>query len=62
MSEEDIAVEAQAFVANESSKCSLLVGEEVGGGELGQQVVQYIGDSAATCNMTQDADGITNCR
>ena len=36
--------------------------EEVGGGELGKQVVQYIADSAATCNMTPDADGLTNYR
>ena len=40
----------------------MIVGEEVGGEELGKQVVQYIADSAATCNMTPDADGITNCR
>ena len=39
-----------------------MVGEEVGGGELGKQVVQYIADSAATCNMTPDADGLTNYR
>ena len=37
-----------------------MVGELVGGGELGKQVVQYIADSAATCNMTPDADGFTN--
>ena len=39
-----------------------MVGEEVEGGELGKQVVQYIADSAATCSMTLDADGLTNCR
>ena len=29
---------------------------------LDKQVVQYIADSAATCNMTPDADGLTNYR
>ena len=62
MSEEYLAVEAQAFVAKETDKCRVVLGEEVGGGELGKQVVQYIVDSAATCNMTPDADGITNYR
>ena len=62
MSEEDLAVEAQAFVAKETGKCSVMVGEEVGGGEPGKQVVQYITDSAATCDMTPDADGLTNYR
>ena len=28
----DVAVEAQAFVAKETGKCSVMVGEEVGGG------------------------------
>ena len=32
------------------------------GGELGKQVVQYVADSAATCNRTSDADGLTNYR
>ena len=62
MSEEDLAVEAQAFVAKKTGKCRVVVGEEVGGGELGKQLVQYMGDSAATCNMTPDADGLTNYR
>ena len=39
-----------------------MVGEEVGGGELGKQVTQYIADRAETCNMTPDADGPTNYR
>ena len=39
MSEEDLAVEAEAFVVKETGKCSVMVGEEVGGGELGKQVV-----------------------
>ena len=60
MSEEDLAVVAQAFVAKGTGKCRMIVGEEVGGGELGKQVVQYIADSAVTCNMTPGADGITN--
>ena len=62
MSEEDLAVEAQAFVAKETGKCSMMVREEVGGGELGKEIVQYIADSVATCNMKQDADGLTNYR
>ena len=62
MSEEDLAVEAQAFVAKETGKCRMMIGEEVGGGELGKQVVQYIADSAATYSMTPDADGLTNYR
>ena len=60
MPEEDLAVEAQAFVVKETGKCRVMVGEEVGGGELGKQIVQYIADSAATCNITPDSDGLTN--
>ena len=41
---------------------SVMAREEVGGGELGKQVVQYIADSASTCNTTQDASGFTNYR
>ena len=59
MSEEDLAVEGQAFVAKETEKCSVMVGEEVGGGNLGKQVVQYIADSVATLTITRDADGFT---
>ena len=62
MSEEDLAVEAQAFVAKETGKCRVMSGGKVGGGELGKQVVQYIADSAATCHMTPYADGLTNHR
>ena len=62
MSEEDFAVEAQALVAKKTGKCSVLVEEEVGGGELGKQVVQYIADSAATCNTMPDINGLTNYR
>ena len=36
MAEEDLAVEAQAFVAKEIDKCSVMVGKEVHGGELGR--------------------------
>ena len=60
MSEEDLAVEARAFVTKEIGKCSGIVGEDVEGGELGKQVVQYIAVSAATCNMTPVTDGLTN--
>ena len=49
---------SQAFVSKETGKCSVMAREEVGGGELVKQVVQYIADSAATCNMTPDADGL----
>ena len=62
LSEEDLAVEAQVFVAKETGKCSVMVGEEVGSGELGKQVVQYIADSVAACNVTPDADGLTSYR
>ena len=62
MSEEDLTVEAQAFVAKETSNGSVMIGEEVGGEELGKKVVQYIADSAATCNMTPDADDLTTHR
>ena len=62
MSETNRAVEAQTFGAKETGKCRAMVGEEVGGGELGKQVVQSIADSAATCHMTPDADGLTNYR
>ena len=60
MPEEDLTVEAQAFVAKKTGKCSVMVGEDVGGGVLGKQVVEYIADSAATRNLTPDADDSTN--
>ena len=62
MSLEDFSVEARAFVAQETSKYRVMVGEEVGSGELDKQVVQYIAGSAATCNMTPDPNGLTNYR
>ena len=62
MSEEDLAVEAQAFVAKETGKCRVMVAEEVGGGKLGKHVMQYITGSAAKCNMMPGADGLTNYR
>ena len=39
MSEEYLAVEAQAFVAKKAGKCKVMVEEDVGSGELGKQVV-----------------------
>ena len=60
--EEDLAVEAQAFAVSEAGKCSVTIGDAVGGVALDKQVVQYIADSAATCNMTPNADGLTNYR
>ena len=39
MSKEGVAVEAKALVAKETGKCRVMIGEEVGGGELGKQVV-----------------------
>ena len=48
--------------AKETDKFSIMVGEEVRGGDLGKQVVQHIADSAATYNMTPDADGLINYR
>ena len=62
VSEEDPAVEAQAFVAKETGNYRVMAGEEVGGGELGKQVVQYIAGSATKCHMTPGADGLTNYR
>ena len=60
--EEELAVEAEAFAVSEAGKCSVTIGDAVGGVALDKQVVQYIADSAATCNMTPDADGLTNYR
>ena len=60
--EEDLAVESQAFAATEAGKCNAAIDDRVGGEALDKQVVQYIADSAATCNMTPDADGLTNYR
>ena len=54
--------EAEAFAVSEAGKCSVTIGDAVGGVALDKQVVQYIADSAATCNMTPDADGLTNYR
>ena len=48
MLEENLAVEAQAFVAKETGKCKVMIGKEVRGGEPGKHVVQCIADSAAT--------------
>ena len=62
VSEEDLTVEIQPFAATEAGKCSAVIDDKVGGGALDKQVVQYIADSAATCNMTPDADGLTNYR
>ena len=42
MSEEDLVVGAQAFVAKETGKCRVVVGEEVGVGELGKQASRAI--------------------
>ena len=62
VSEEDPALEIQAFAATEAGKCSATIDDRVGGEALDKQVVQYIADSTATCNMTPDADGLTNYR
>ena len=62
VSEEDLAVESQAFAATEAGKCNAAIDDRVRGEALDKQVVQYIADSAATCNMTPDADGLTNYR
>ena len=62
MSGEDLEVKAQAFVVKKIGKCRVVVGEEVGRASLGKQVVKYIADSVATCNMTPDADGLINYR
>ena len=62
VSEENPALEVQAFAATEAGKCSATIDDRVGGEALDKQVVQYIADSAATCNMTPDADGLINYR
>ena len=62
VSEDDLAVESQAFAATEAGKCNAAIDDRVGGEALDKQVVQYIADSAATCNITPDADGLTNYR
>ena len=50
MLEEDLTVEAQAFVAKETGKCRVMVGKKVGGGGIRKQVMKYVADSAATCS------------
>ena len=57
--EEDLAVEAQAFAVSEAGKCSVTIGDAVGGVALDKQVMHYIADSAATCSMTPNSDGLT---
>ena len=57
--EKDLAVETQAFAVSEAGKCSVTIGDAVGGVALDKQVMHYIADSAATCNMTPDSDGLT---
>ena len=59
---DDHSEEENVFAANATGKCSLKIGEEVGDGELDNQVAQYIADNGATCHMTPDADGLTNYR
>ena len=49
-------------MAKEIDKCGVAVGEEVGVGELGKQIVRYIADSTVTCNTTPNADGFANYR
>lgn len=61
-SDEDLAVEVRAFAVTEAGKCSVMVGGDVGGEALDKKVVQYIAGSAATCNTTPDANGLTNYR
>ena len=53
---------SSGFVAKEPGKFRVMVGENVGGGELSKQIVQYIADSTETCNTTLEADGLTNYR
>ena len=62
LSEEDLAVEAQTFAVTEAGKCSVTIGNVLRDVALDKQVVQYIADSAATCNMMPDAGGLTNYR
>ena len=57
--EEDLAVEAYAFAVSEAGKCSVTIGDAVGGVALDKQVMHYIADSAATCSMTPNSDGLT---
>ena len=59
VSKEDLAVEAQTFAVTEAGKYSGTIGNAVGGVALDKQYIAY---SAATCNMTPDADGLTNYR
>ena len=59
---DDDSEEKKVFAAHATGKCSLRNGEEVGYEELDKQVAQYIAGSGATCHLTPDADGLTNCR
>ena len=52
--------EKKVFAANATGKCSLMIDQEVGDGELERQVAQYIADSRGTCHLMSDADGLTN--
>ena len=52
-------MEAQAFTVSEAGKCSVTIGDAVGGVALDKQVMHYIADSAATCSMTPNSDGLT---
>ena len=57
--EEDLVVEAQAFAVSEAGKCSVTIGDAVGGVALDKRVMHYVADSATTCNMTPNSDGLT---
>ena len=48
VSKEDLDVEAQTFAVTEAGKCSMTIGDTVGGVALDKQVVQYIADIPAT--------------
>ena len=58
--EDDLTAEAEAYMVQGTGEKKLTARDEIGNGDLGKQVEQYIADSAATCNMTPNADGLTN--
>ena len=57
-----VATTSPLAAVSDAGKCSATIDDRVGGEALDKQVVQYIADSAATCNMTPDADGLTHYR
>lgn len=60
LSEEDVAVDAEAFMANKEPPGECTTVNQVGDGELARQVESLVADSAVSCHMSNNADQMDN--